>query len=152
MSNVFNTVYQQAQGMVDLGYPADLDEIVHPLNSIPDDLKEMMGVHRFSDFAFVSKDILQGVTVPMRKVLGYPIVVSSFRQFPSRFPKRDADGELDPDATYAKIQFKYIKDPKQTLRITNTSSSVLQRQLEQFKNELPFATVIQCRKNYLTFT
>jgi hypothetical protein len=131
-------------------YPSS--DFPHPLDSIPEDIREKLGVHRFSDFAYNDMDTLHGAVVSIRQVLGYPIIVTSYKVLPSRFPKKDMDGEIDENATYVKIQFTFMKDPNQVVRVTNTSSGVIQKQLEKFKEEIPFATVIQARKNYLTFT
>lgn len=144
----------------DKGYPSDEElygtnyaNAAHSLDTLPSEILKGLKVHRFSEFAGSGNDILHGDNVPMRKVLGYPIIVMSYKSLPSRFPKRDRDGNLiEEEGTYCKIQFMYIKDPNQNVHVVNTSSNVLQKQLESYKEEIPFATVITTRRNYLTFT
>jgi len=94
---------------------------------------------RFSDFAKdEAEGPLSGEKIKMEKILGKEIVVLDFRVRKSKIK----DGE------YTIIQF--IKEDKKY--VVFTGSSVLRRQLETYKNKLPFIAVINKINNYLTFT
>lgn len=160
--------YDYYHDVSERGYPTDeelgIGRRMHPLRDLTPDLEAALGgVHRFCEFAEMSKNLLHGDVVPMRKVVGYPIIVTSYKVLESHFYKTQAvnqsvdENEEDEEEekkphTYVKIQFTYIKDPRQIVRVVNSSSGVLQRQLEEYKDQIPFATVINTRRNYLTFT
>ena len=128
----------------------DFDEepIRRMVDAMPE-MKELLNIHRFSEFA---KDALAIQSVPLRKVLGYPIVVTSYEVLPSRFHTKGKDGKETGNKEYVKIHFFYVKDRKQKERITNSSSNVLRKQLDKYANELPFMTCIRLKGACFTFS
>jgi hypothetical protein len=125
------------------------DEPIRRMVDAMPEMKELLKIHKFSEFA---KDALIIESVPLRKVLGYPIVVTSYEILPSRFKVKDKEGRDLGNKEYVKIHFFYVKDRKQRERITNTSSNVIRKQLDKYASELPFMTCIRLKGACFTFS
>lgn len=95
-------------------------------------------MHRFSDFAKEEKG-MEGDKVSISELFNQTIVVLAYRKFESRAVK---------GKTCVEIQFKL--DDK--ISVTFTNSSVLERQLDTFKDMMPFEASIKKIHNYYTFT
>lgn len=95
-------------------------------------------MHRFSDFAKEEKG-MEGDKVSISELFNQTIVVLAYRKFESRAVK---------GKTCVEIQFK--RDDK--IGVTFTNSSVLERQLDTFKDMMPFEASIKKIHNYYTFT
>ena len=92
---------------------------------------------KFSEFA-LNESKLDGEKISIKDVLGKPIVVKNFKVIASCIPGKQC---LD-------LQFEKDGD----LYVLFTNSGVLIRQLEQYKCELPFETVIKRVNRYYTFS
>lgn len=92
---------------------------------------------KFSDFA-MNESRLEGEKLCVTDVLDKPIVVKAFKIFSSCVPGKQC---LD-------LQFEY----NGKLHVLFTNSEVLMRQLTDYKEHLPFETVIKRVHRYYTFT
>lgn len=92
---------------------------------------------RFSDFA-ANESKLDGEKIHIRDVMGKPIVVKAFKIISSCVPGKKC---LD-------MQFEHNGQ----LHVLFTNSEVLMRQITEYKEQLPFETVIKRINRYYTFT
>lgn len=94
-------------------------------------------MRKFSDFA-TNETKLEGEKTNIRDILDKPIVIRAFKIISSCVPgKRCLD-----------LQFEHNGN----LCVLFTNSEVLMRQLEDYKEQLPFETVIKRMNRYYTFT
>lgn len=96
-------------------------------------------MHKFSDFADV--DVNVGDKIKIDDIVDKPIQVMSYRISDSKFRKPNCDKCLT-------LQIKYNGED----RVVFTGSSVLMRQVEQYKDKLPFETVILKSDRFYTFS
>ena len=92
-------------------------------------------MNRFSDFADATSPILDGKKISMEEVLEREIIVLNFRVKDTKF----TDAKNPQCLT---VQFSFVDRPDDR-RVVFSGSSVLIRQLEQYKAKLPFTSVIQ---------
>ena len=92
---------------------------------------------RFSDFA--REKPFEGDKIPMADVLNREITVLGYKKRPSK----QKEGQ-----NYITLQIE-IEGKR---RIIFTGSDVLIRQVEEYKDELPFVTVIKKINNFYSFT
>lgn len=97
-------------------------------------------VKRFGDFAREVKP-LDGSKVKIDEVINREILVVDFKVNHSRYEKKGAEECLT-------LQFEMDG----TKHIFFTGSRVLIDQIQKYKHELPFATVIKKIDKYCTFT
>lgn len=93
-------------------------------------------MNHFGDFA--KEEGLSGEKIPINDLFGKVIVVNAYRKLESR-------------AVQGKtcVQIQLILDGKHYVTFTN--SSVIERQLDDYKHMLPFDCKIERRNNYYTF-
>lgn len=95
-------------------------------------------MHKFSDFA--KEEVgLEGDKMNISELFNRTIIILAYRKLESRAVK---------GKTCVEIQFQL--DDK--LYVTFTNSTVIERQLDTFHDELPFETAIKKVHNYYTFT
>lgn len=97
-------------------------------------------MHKFSDFAKSSAN-LDGEKVSFKSLFNTTVQVLSFRTIESR---------VVAGRPCAQIQFRKPGEDKNF--VTFTSSEVIIRQLNEYKDELPFETTITKCKKYFAFT
>ena len=98
---------------------------------------------RFSDFA--EKDgSLDGTKVKLDDVLNKEITVLDFRVSPSKYQRNNTSDCLT-------IQFEYPDAPGER-HVIFTGSTVLTKTLQQYKDKLPFITVIRKVDKFYKFT
>ncbi len=95
---------------------------------------------RFSDFAN-EPVALEGQKVSLTSILGEEIQVLTYRTQKSKF-------EDSKTGIYTAIQFM-LRGEK---HIAFTSSSILARQCDQYKDQMPFFTTIKKISRYYTMT
>lgn len=95
-------------------------------------------MNKFSDFAKEEAG-LEGDKVTISELFNKKIIAVAYRKLKSRAVQ---------GKTCVEIQFKLNDE----LRVTFTNSAVLERQLDQFKEMLPFEASIKKIHNYYTFT
>ena len=95
-------------------------------------------MRKFSDFAKEEK-AMDGDKMSISELFNKTIVVLAYRKFESRAVK---------GKNCIEIQFKL--DDK--IGVTFTNSAVLERQLDTFKDMMPFEASIKKIHNYYTFT
>lgn len=93
-------------------------------------------MNHFGDFA--KEEGLSGEKISINDLFGKVIVVNAYRKLESR-------------AVQGKtcVQIQIILDGK--YYVTFTNSSVIERQLDDYKHMLPFDCKIERRNNYYTF-
>jgi len=97
---------------------------------------------RFSDFSS-EETPLDGAKVKLDEILNQEVEIIAFRLSESKFSK-------NVSGKYATVQFN---TPECTLpRVFFTGSDVLITQLEKYKEELPFMTVIKKINKYYTLS
>ena len=96
-----------------------------------------MSMRKFSDFA-TNDARLDGEKMNIADILDRPIIVKAFKIISSCVPGKKC---LD-------LQFEY----NDKLHVLFTNSEVLMRQLTEYKEHLPFETVIKRIHRYYTFT
>jgi len=102
-------------------------------------------MNRFADFAdTTASPILDGKKISLDEVLEKEIIVLNYRIKNTKFT--DAK---NPDCLT--VQFSFIDRPDDR-RVFFTGSSVLMRQLEQYKSKIPFTSVIKRVGKYFTFS
>lgn len=94
-------------------------------------------MRKFSEFA-TNESRLDGDKLSIKEVLGKAIVVKNYKIIRSCIPGKQC------------LDLQFEKDGE--LYVLFTNSSVLMRQIEQYKNELPFETVIKRTNQYYTFS
>ena len=99
--------------------------------------------HRFSDFAEADGS-LDGSKVKLDEVLNREILVLDFRVSASKYQKNNS-------AECLTIQFEFTETPGQR-HVIFTGSQVLTRTLQQYKDKLPFVTVIRKVDRFYKFT
>lgn len=93
----------------------------------------MLEYPSFSDFA--TDESLIGEKIQIEKILNKKVLITKYRTSKSKFK----------ESNYTTIQFKY----EDKLYVIFTGSDVLIRQLEKYKDKLPFnATIIKIGKYY----
>ena len=95
---------------------------------------------RFTDFAD-EPVVLDGQKVPLNSILGEDIQILAFRTQKSKF--EDSKTGLFTTVQFLRHGEKYI---------VFTSSSILARQCDQYKDQMPFFTAIQKISRYYTMT
>lgn len=102
-------------------------------------------MNRFADFADTSiSPIMDGKKISLEEVLDKEIIILNFRVKNTKY----ADAK-NPDCLT--VQFTFEDKPDER-RVFFTGSSVLTRQLEQYKEKLPFISVIKRIGKYYTFS
>jgi len=102
-------------------------------------------MNKFADFADTSASpILDGKKISLEEVLEKEIIVLNYRIKNTKFT--DAK---NPECLT--VQFSFADKPDDR-RVFFTGSSVLMRQLEQYKEQLPFSSVIKRVGKYFTFS
>lgn len=95
---------------------------------------------RFSDFS--DENILVGQKVPINQLVDKEIIIHAFRVMKTKF-----------SSSCAQIQFR-LPDSDE-LKVTFSASSVLTRQLINYREHLPFLTIlkrIESKKGHAFFT
>jgi hypothetical protein len=101
-------------------------------------------VNRFSEFADASgSDIMDGKKVQMEDIIGKEIVVIGYRIRDTKF----ADAKTPRCVT---IQFTYPNETEH--HIVFSGSNVLMRQLDKYRDKIPFLTTIKKVGKYFTFS
>jgi hypothetical protein len=100
-------------------------------------------LQRFSDFADPTAGPLDGDKVKIDDVLGKEIILHGFRVKASRYK--------DDNPDYLTLQFAYQERPDERF-IIFTGSTVLQEQLEKYKDRLPFLATIKKVDRFYTLT
>lgn len=101
-------------------------------------------MERFSDFA--TEEVgLAGKKLKIEDVLNVEIVVVGYRVLQSKF-----NDTGDPAEEKKCLQLQIEKDGER--HIVFSGSTVLTRQVEQYRNHIPFQTTIQKIDRYFTFT
>ena len=95
-------------------------------------------MERFSDFA-PSQHQLEGDKMPLDDVVNKEIIVTSFNISKSKFS--------NGDGLKLTLQFE-LKGVK---HILFTSSAVLRKQCEEYKDKIPFITTVKHIHKYYTF-
>lgn len=100
---------------------------------------------KFSDFA-VNENRLPGEKQKVADVINRMIAVTGYRTMPSK---------CDKDKLCLELQFEYadangVTDGRKF--VVFTSSVVLLKQIEQYKDKIPFLTTIVKQGNYYTFS
>ena len=98
---------------------------------------------RFSEFAEPDGS-LDGSKVKLDEVLNREIVVLDFRVSPSKYQKNNA-------ADCLTLQFEFTENPGQR-HVLFTGSQVLTRDLQKYKEHLPFITIIRKVDRFYKFT
>jgi len=101
-------------------------------------------MNKFSDFADTTVPILDGKKASLDEILGKEIIVLKYRIRDTKY----TDAKNPQCLT---VQFTFTETPD-IHRIFFSGSSVLMRQLEEYKNKLPFASVIKRIGKYFTFS
>lgn len=102
-------------------------------------------MRKFSDFADTSvSPIMDGKKASLEDVLEKEVIVLSYR-----IKKTKYTDSKNPECLT--VQFSFIDTPEEH-RVFFSGSSVLMRQLEQYKDKLPFSTVIKRVGKYFTFS
>jgi len=102
-------------------------------------------MNRFSDFADTSiSPILDGKKISLDEVLDREIIVLNYRIKNTKY----SDAK-NPDCLTVQFSFEDKPDDR---RVFFSGSSVLMRQLEQYKEKLPFISVIKRIGKYYTFS
>ena len=102
-------------------------------------------MNRFADFADTSASpILDGKKISLEEVLDKEIIVLNYRIKNTKF----VDAKSPECLT---VQFSFVNKPDDR-RVFFSGSSVLMRQLEQYKAKLPFTSVIKRVGKYFTFS
>lgn len=96
---------------------------------------------KFSDFAEINA--LEGNKKRLDDVLNQPIIVTGQRITASKYSKNES-------GKYLTLQFKYLN--QDTVNILFTGSDVLISQVEEYKENIPFETIIKKINRYYTFT
>lgn len=94
-------------------------------------------MQKFADFA--KERQFDGDKIPIADVLNKEIVVRDFRV---------ASSKVKQGTDYVSIQIEMDGKP----RVIFTGSNVLVRQLEEYKDYLPFETIIRKVRDFYTFT
>lgn len=106
-------------------------------------------VSTLKSYADLAVDIpphgLDGSQVSIGDILNIPIVVIDYKDdLQSKF--KDDNGE---PMQYTVIQFFFVDDPAQQLKVVNTASRVLREKLMLCKDSMPFvAKIIKSNKHY----
>ncbi|MFH0995810.1 MAG: hypothetical protein V1844_09980 [Pseudomonadota bacterium] len=95
---------------------------------------------RFSDFATDEKPI-DGDKVKIDDILNKEIEITAYRIKNSKFEERH-------HGKCVTIQFRLDNEQK----IFFTGSEVIMNQIEKYKNEIPFVTIIKKKYKYYIFT
>lgn len=93
-------------------------------------------MHRFSDFA--DEEQLLGRKVKLDEILGKEVAVTNYRLTKSKYGEKQC--------LSLQLEFDGIKC------VLFTSSTVLIRQIEKYKSNIPFLTAIQKINNFYSFT
>jgi hypothetical protein len=96
-----------------------------------------MNPPRFSDFSEEAK-VLEGKKKKIDEILNIEILVTGYRVRDSRFKEK----------TYLTIQYKNGDEEY----ITFTGSEILQKQIEKYKDKIPFYATIKKINKYYTIT
>lgn len=100
---------------------------------------------KFSDFADMSvSPIMDGKKVSLDEILGKEINVLKYRIKNTKY----ADAKNPQCLT---VQFTFPETPDEH-RVFFSGSNVLMRQLEDYKDKLPFSSVIKRVGKYFTFS
>ncbi len=95
---------------------------------------------KFSDFA-TEEVLLIGDKVKIEDILGKEIIITGYRIRESKFNDRDHGKCITIQFTVDGIQ-----------KILFTGSEVLMNQIEKYKEEIPFSTIIIKNQRYYTFS
>lgn len=95
---------------------------------------------KFSDFS-TEETLLIGDKVKIETIIGKEIIITGYRITDSKFKEKN-------HVKCTTIQFS-IDDIQ---KIFFTGSEVLMNQIEKYKNEIPFLTIIIKNQRYYTFT
>ena len=102
-------------------------------------------MNKFSEFADLSQSpIMDGKKAALDEILGKEIIVLKYRIKNTKY----ADAKNPECLT---VQFAFPGTPEEH-RVFFSGSSVLMRQLEQYKDRLPFSSVIKRVGKYFTFS
>jgi hypothetical protein len=102
-------------------------------------------MNKFSDFADLSvSPVMDGKKTPLNDILGKEIIVHRYRVKNTKY----SDAKNPECLT---VQFTFPEAPEE-LKIFFSGSSVLTRQLEQYKEKIPFSSVIKRVGKYFTFS
>ncbi len=95
-------------------------------------------MNHFGDFAKKEDTGLDGVKIPISSLFGKTVIVAAYRKLDSRAVKGKTCVQIQViwnDVTY----------------VTFTNSTVLERQLDDYHDMIPFDAKIEKRHNYYTF-
>jgi len=102
-------------------------------------------MNKFSEFADLSQTpVMDGKKVPLNEILEKEIIVLKYRIKNTKY----ADAKNPECLT---VQFAFSKSPEEHW-VFFSGSNVLMRQLEQYKDKLPFSSVIKREGKYFTFS
>lgn len=95
-------------------------------------------MNHFGDFAKKEDAGLDGMKIPISSLFGKTIIVNAYRKLDSRAVQ---------GKTCVQIQIIW----KGETYVTFTNSTVLERQLDDYRDMIPFDAKIEKRHNYYTF-
>lgn len=112
----------------------------------PADKIDVSQIPTYSDLKIdIPSHGMEGIPVRIEDILNIPIVVLAFKdEIQSKFLDDNGNPML-----YAVIQFFYLDDENQDLKIVHTASKVLREKLNATDGRLPFiAKIIKVSKHY----
>ncbi len=98
-------------------------------------------MEKFSAFAAAEDRRLDGEKEDISDVFGKEIEVLAYRIMPSKAVR---------GKSCLQLQYRYTGDKEPHIIFSN--SEVMTRQIEQYKEHIPFSTVIRKRGSYYTFS
>jgi len=102
-------------------------------------------MNKFSDFAdTTTSPVMDGKKIPLEEILGKEIIVLKYRIKNTKY----ADAKNPQCLT---VQFSFPEAPNDH-RVFFSGSSVLMRQLEDYKDKLPFTSTVRRVAKYFTFS
>lgn len=103
-------------------------------------MSEVKAMQKFGDFA-EEETTLEGEKMKIADVFGKEITVAAYEISPSKLKGKGAEN-------YLKLQFLLENET----HVLFTSSAVLIKQIEKYKEHIPFISTIQKIKDFYAFT